>query len=99
MQNANYVALINAINCYDDTVLHEAKHFALHYLNDDNADISTLIDAVNASINELGMQTCWQHEQLLAVANLYYDEMYSDVVKQICIAMLQRSTAIETAFF
>jgi hypothetical protein len=99
MQYANYASVVNAINCYDDTVLREAQQLALA-IAQHNEDYCTdsLFDAVNESVDDLGMQACWQHTEMRSAIEQYNDECYSTAIYELVIAMLKRSSAYEQAF-
>jgi hypothetical protein len=101
MQYANYASVVNAINCYDDTVLREAQQLALA-ITQHNEDYCTdsLFDAINASVDDLfdANNTCWQHKELREAIDLYNDEQAFDALHLLCVAMLQRSCAYQYAF-
>ena len=96
MQNTNYAAVVNAINCYEDNVLHEAKAFALAMCaQNENYCTDSLFDEINDSVDELGLQTHWQHAELREAIDLYNDEFIRDALFITVIAMLKRSAAYE----
>jgi hypothetical protein len=99
MQYANYASVVNAINCYDDTVLYAAQQLALAItLRNEDYCTDSLFDEINASVDDLGMQTCWQHKELREAIDLYNDEQAFDALHLLCVAMLQRSCAVQYAF-
>jgi hypothetical protein len=99
MNYDNYEEVVAAINVYDDIVLYEAQKLAFAICKrNENYCTDSLFDAINESVDELGVQNCWQHTELRNAIDLYNDEQTSDAVLEIVIAMIKRSNAWELAF-
>ena len=99
MNYDSYADVVEAIEVYDDIVLYEAKKLALAICKrNTNYCTNNIVDAINDSVNELGMQSCWQHDELRNAIALYNSEDIDYAVREIVIAMIRRSYAWECAF-
>ena len=99
MNYDSYADVVEAIEVYDDIVLYEARKLALAICKR-NANYCTnnIVNAINDSVDELTMQSCWQHKELRDAIELYNNEDADDAVREIVIAMIRRSYAWECAF-
>ncbi len=103
MQRDNWVAVINAVECYDDTVLQAAQKMALHLLSDDSYDYdtATLQAALNDDRDNVGsdyMRPCWAQAEFATALEQYADECHWDAARTLTHAMLTRSYSWEQSF-
>lgn len=101
MQKADSLAVLRAINCYDDPLLVEAQKFGVAFLTEEfneDLDTSALSNMINESEKHLGNDACWQHDSFRAVVDLYYNEEYSYMLSDLVITAIKRSVVYERAF-
>lgn len=103
MQDANWAAVVEAIACYDDTVLAAAQTMMRQYLRtgDDDYDVTELRAALAADPDNIGsdyLRLCWQHDAIEAAVQQYRQEDHWDAMCAMVQAMIVRSKSWEVAF-
>lgn len=103
MQRANWVAVIEAVETYDDAVLAAGQAMARHLMSDNSYDydVSALRAALAADADEIGrdwQRPCWANSEFENAIERYEDECHYDAVRVLVLAMLTRSNSWEQAF-
>lgn len=103
MQRANWAAVVEAVETYDDTVLAAAQAMARHLLSDNSYDydVSALRAALAADADEIGrdwQRPCWANSEFETAIAQYNDEQHYDAMRVLVSAMLTRSYSWEQAF-
>ena len=102
MQHANYAATANAINTYNCTVLAAAQQFALQLATATCTYNNNVVQASKqlkqALKNDTLQHKCFATRKLRKAVKLYNNEQHFDALHMLCVAMLQRSCAVQYAF-
>jgi hypothetical protein len=100
MQQTNYVSLVNAINCYDDEVLEEARKLVMVMAGETVNGYSWdyLWDVLNEDFDLIGEGDCWQRTEIRDAMEAWAAERCTNAIHSLVIAMLKRSVAWERTF-
>jgi len=103
MQRENWIAVAQAINCYDDAVLIAAREMVLHLMSDNSYDYDTTVlsDALADDEEQIGsdwQEPCWANSEFASAVEQYKNEQHWDAARALATAMLTRSYSWEQAF-